>query len=74
MDDPMGQVLGAGTQSEHGKNLRARIAGQPEPEDRCGTAQPGAQFIPLQVWKVQMATDAFVQGVCVHGLREPARR
>ena len=65
MDDPMCHVLCAGTQSEHGKNLRARIDGQPEPEYLCGTAQPGAQFIQLQVWEVEMAKDAFVQGVCV---------
>ena len=27
----------------------------------CGAAEPGAQFVQLQVWELEMAEEAFVQ-------------
>jgi hypothetical protein len=47
VDDPMGRVLRAGTQMEHGQKFGAGVDGQPEPKHLCGAAQPGAQFIQL---------------------------
>ena len=41
------------------------IDGQPEPEHLCGAAQPGAQFVQLQVREVEMAEEALVQGLCM---------
>ena len=61
----MRHVLCAGTQMEHRKNLGARVDGQPEPQHLCGAAQPGAQFVQLQVRELEMAEEALVQGVCV---------
>ncbi len=50
---------------EHGKNLRAGVDGQPEPEHVLIAAQPGAQFIQLEVWEPEMAEGTLVQGLCV---------
>jgi hypothetical protein len=61
----MRHVLRAGTQLEDGKNLGAGIDGQPEPEHLFGAAEPGAQFVQLQVREVQIAEEALVQGVRV---------
>ena len=69
----MRHVLRTGTQLEHGKNLRARINGEPQPKHVFIAAQPGAQFIQLQVREPEVAEGALVQGLCVHGLRESAR-
>src|SRR5436853_1160049 len=33
--------------------------------DLFGAAQPGAQFIQLQVWEMEVAEGALVQGLCV---------
>jgi hypothetical protein len=65
VDEQVCHVLSAGTQRKHRKKLRARIDGQPEPQHLCGAAQPGAQFVQLQVREVQMAEEALVQGVRV---------
>jgi hypothetical protein len=59
------RILCAGAEMEHGKNLREGIDGQPQPEHVCGAAQPGAQFVQLQVREPQMAEGALVQGLCV---------
>jgi len=59
----MGHVLGARTQMEDRKNLRAGIDGQPAPQKLCGAAQPRAPFIQVQVWEAEMAEEAFVQGL-----------
>ena len=61
MNDPMGHILRTGTQLEHGKNLRARINGEPKPKHVFIAAQPGAQFVQLQVREVEKAEGAFVQ-------------
>jgi hypothetical protein len=61
VNDPMRRVLRARTQKEHRKNLGAGVDGQPEPEHLCGAAQPGAEFIQLQMREVQGAEIVFVQ-------------
>jgi hypothetical protein len=63
VDHQVRQVLRAGTQLEHRKNFRARINGQPKPEHLLGVAQPGAQFVQLQMREVEMVEEALVQGV-----------
>jgi hypothetical protein len=63
MYDVMGYVLGARTELEHRNHLGERIDDEPEPEDLLGVAQPGAQFVQLQVQEVQMTEEAFVQGL-----------
>ncbi len=50
---------------EDGKNLGAGVDGQPEPQHLLGTAEPGAQFIQLEVREPQMVKGALVQGLCV---------
>jgi hypothetical protein len=65
VDKQVCHVLGARTQMEHGNNLGARIDRQPQPEHLFGAAQPSAKFVQLQVREVQMAEEAFVQGVRV---------
>ena len=50
---------------EHGKNFRARVDGQPEPEHLFGTAEAGAQFVQLEVREVEMEEEALVQSVRV---------
>ena len=51
----MRHVLRAGTQIEDGKKLCARVDGQPQPEHLFGAAQPGAQFVQLEVRELEMA-------------------
>jgi len=65
VDDAMGHMLCSGTQMEDRKNLRAGINDQPEPEHVLRAAQPGAQFIQLQMREPEMAEEAFVQGLSV---------
>ncbi len=61
----MGHVLCAGTQMEHGKKLCARVDGQPEPQHVFGAAEPGAQFVQLEVREPEMAEKALVQDLRV---------
>ena len=61
----MGHMLCSGTQLKHRQNLCQGIDGQPEPEHLSGAAQPGAQFIQLQMRELEMAKEAFVQGLCM---------
>ena len=70
VDEPMSHVLCAGTELKHRQNLRARIHGQPQPEDLFSAAQPCSQFVQLEVWEVEMAEGPRVQRLSVHGLRE----
>jgi len=60
VDEDMGHVLRAGAELKHGYKLGARIDGQPEPEDLCGAAQPGAYFVQLQMREVQVAEETIV--------------
>jgi hypothetical protein len=61
----MSHVLGAGTELKHRQNLGARVDRHPQPEHVLRAAQPGSQFIQLEVREVQMAEEAHVPGVCV---------
>jgi hypothetical protein len=46
---------------EDGKNLAAGIYRQPEPDHVLRAAQPGSQFIQLEVWELQKAEGLLVQ-------------
>jgi hypothetical protein len=61
----MGHVLCSGAELKHGKNLREGINGQPEPQHLLRAAQPGSQFIQLEVRKVEVAEAVLVQGLCM---------
>jgi len=65
-------VLCARTQIKYGKNLGARVDGQPE--YLSGAAQPGAQFVQLEVREPEMAEEAFVQGLCMFPCTSQPRR
>ena len=70
VDEDMRQVLRAG--SERGSPEESRVPGingQPEPLHLPMAAQPGAQCVQVQVREPQMAEEALVQDVRVHGLR-----
>ena len=54
VDQAMSQVLGAGTKPKHRQNLGARIDGQPEPQHLRMAAQPGSDFVQLQMRNVQV--------------------
>jgi hypothetical protein len=57
----VGHMLGARTQTEHRNNLRAGIHGQPEPQHLCGVAQPGAEFVQLEVREPEMTEGALME-------------
>jgi hypothetical protein len=61
----MCHILRAGTQMEDGKDLGEGIDGQPEPQHLLRAAEPGAQFIQLEVRELKMAEGALVQGLSV---------
>ena len=61
----MRRPLRAGSHMEHRKDFREGVDGQPEPEHLCGAPKPGAQFIQLQMRELEMAKEAFVQGLCM---------
>ncbi len=65
VDELVCHVLCAGTELKHGKNLGAGINGQPEPQHLRMAAEPGAQFVQLQVRELEMAEGALVQGLCM---------
>jgi hypothetical protein len=65
VDELVCHVLCAGTKLKHGKNLGAGINGQPEPQHLRMAAEPGAQFVQLQVRELEMAEGAFVQDLCM---------
>jgi hypothetical protein len=74
VDELMRNVLRARTQMEHRKNLGAGVDGQPEPEHVCGAAQPGVEFIQLQMREVQVAEIVLVQRLSMlPSPREPGR-
>ncbi len=66
----MRHVLRARPKLEDGKNLRAGVDGQPEPQHVLRAAQPGTQFIQLEVREPEMAEGALVQGLGVLESRE----
>jgi hypothetical protein len=65
MENRMCHILRAGTQMEDGKDLGEGIDGQPEPQHLLRAAEPGAQFIQLEVRELKMAEGALVQGLSV---------
>ena len=58
-------VWRAGAELKHRNNLGEGVDSQPEPENLVGAAQPGAQFIQLQMRELEMGEEAFVQGLCM---------
>jgi hypothetical protein len=65
MDEPMGHGLAARAELKRRKKLGEGIDRQPEPENLLGAAEPGAQFIQLQVRELEMGEEALVQGLRV---------
>jgi hypothetical protein len=61
----MRRVLRARAEIKHRQKLRTGVDGQPEPKHLSGAAQPGAQFIQLQMGELEMVKEAFVQGLCM---------
>jgi hypothetical protein len=59
---------------EHRNNLRTGIDGQPEPKDLFGTAQPGAEFVQLEVRELQVAERVLVQRLSVQACASEPRR
>jgi len=41
------------------------VDGQPQPEHVLRAAQPGSQFIQLEMGELQMAEGSLVQGLCM---------
>jgi len=54
---------------EDGKKLGTRVDAKPEPDYVVRAAQPGAQFIALDMREPEIGEETFVQGLCV---RQPA--
>jgi hypothetical protein len=50
---------------EDRKNLRSGVDGQPQPQDVGVAAQPGAQFVQLEIGKLEMTEKVLVEGVSV---------
>ena len=65
MDDDMSGVMRTGAQMKDRKQLRRGVDDQPQPQDAGMAAQPGAQFIQLQMWEPEVAEETFVQGLCM---------
>jgi hypothetical protein len=55
VDEHVRGMLCAGTKVEDGNDLREGVDGQPQPLYMCGVAQPGAQFVQLEVREPEMA-------------------
>ena len=49
------------TELKHRDDLGEGIDGQPQPEDLCGTVQPGAEFVQLEVGEMDGAKGALVE-------------
>ena len=74
MDHGVGCVLCARTELKDGKNLRRGVDDQPHPEDLCGAAEPGSNFVQLQVRDVQVVEAALMEDFSVPACtREPPR-
>ncbi len=65
MDHGVGCVLRARTELKDGKNLRRGVDDQPHPEDLCGAAEPGSNFVQLQMRDVQVAEAALMEDFSV---------
>jgi hypothetical protein len=72
VDEEMSHVLGSKTELKHRQNLCQGIDGQLEPEHLSGAAQPGSQFIQLDMREPEIGEEALVQGLCMlPSAREP---
>jgi hypothetical protein len=72
VNDRMRRKLRAGAEMEHRKKLGEGINGQPEPQHLFGAAQPGAQFVQLEVRKPEGAKEALVSRLSVRArARQP---
>jgi hypothetical protein len=65
VDESMGHGLCAGAELKHRKNLGEGIDGQPEPQHLCGVAQPGAQFVQLDIRKLELTEKVLVEALSV---------
>ena len=65
VDHGMGRVLRAETEMEDGKDLRTGIDCQPQPQDVCVAAEPGAQFVQLDIRKLEMTEKVLVEALSV---------
>ncbi len=74
VDEQMCHVLRAGTQLEDGQKLGAGINRQPEPLHLRMAAQPGSQFIQLEVRQVQMGEEALMQPLSMRARASQPRR
>ena len=63
VNEHMCHGLCAGAELKYRKNFGEGIDRQPEPEHLCGTAQPGSQFVQLQMRELEVAEIALVQGL-----------
>jgi hypothetical protein len=50
---------------QHRKDLRTGFDGQPQPQDVGVAAQPRPQLIQLEIGKLEVTENVFVQGLCV---------
>ncbi len=48
---------------EDGKNLRTWVDCQPQPQDAGAAAEPGAQFVQLEIRKLEVAEKVLVEGL-----------
>src|SRR5262245_36931631 len=68
----MGCVLRSRAELKHRDSLGEGIDGQPEPEDLSGTAQPGAEFVQLEMRDVEAAEAVLMEELSVPACaREP---
>jgi hypothetical protein len=65
MEDAMGHVLCSWTEVEDGKKLCTWVDGQPQPQDVFVAAQPGAQFVQLDIGKLEMTEKVLVEAFSV---------
>jgi hypothetical protein len=66
VDEHVRRILGAGTKVEDGNDLREGVDGQPQPPYVCGAAQPGAQFVQLEVREPEIARCERSCKVCAY--------
>lgn len=62
----MGHGLCPGAELKHRQNLGTGIDGEPEPLDLLGVAQPGAQFVQLEMGGAGCESSARAGPVRVH--------
>ncbi len=64
MDEVMGRVLGARAEGEHWDQLAQWVNDDPEPQHVRPVAQPGPEFIQLEVGQLQPLEPAVMQPLC----------